>query len=597
MPERKRLLAGVAGAALLVAAILVLRTPSDDAPATEMMPPSPERVMRYSADSVVIPAPGRAPDPPRAVRVTPGPTWQTVAWTGSAPGYEVRWPGGTRLVTEPEVQLDGVAAGTPISVRSVDAFGQHSAAAEVTGASGPGDSSWRSGLTGFTDDFASDGSVRSDLPGSRWHLSGYRGCVDIGERSRGAGLSIELGCGSDVAMLRARSPLRLVGGAGRVAVLTDAAGPGGALTVDLVPGPADRVGAEVTEGAVRAVLDDGGPRVLPGGSAGLVVPRGAGVLHLVEVEVGPSGVVLRQDGRVVASSSSVPAWDEAYVVVGVRGPSGRRARVRLAGAGFTGPAVAVPSVVEVPITVATRRVLGPDEEAPRLGIARRPLATATAARVVATVSVPAGMAPSGMTVQLGPDRVPARPATAVSAGPGAVVTVIADVPARLLGPTGPHSLSPLAVRAPGAGPGAMVLESYLEIEPGAGATFPTEPRRAFFPVVDALPATTVTLGDSAGKPLAGATAAPQGRLVLDVRLDGRAAQWDTGTLAGVIGFEVRLDGRLVAAVPTAVDGPSPGGDYAVALALGGLAQGGHVLETRVLGPGVSSSTMSRFRIR
>ncbi|MFC7616165.1 hypothetical protein ACFQV2_24535 [Actinokineospora soli] len=235
MPDRARLLAGAAGAALLVAAVLVLREPAEPEPGP---PPPPDRVTRYVADSVVVPEPGDPPAPPSDVRASPGPR---VSWRGSAPGYEVRWPGGHRLVTGPEVQLDGVAPGTPVTVRSVDAYGRWSAPVEVL-APGPRPTS---GLTGLHDDFADDSSVRADAPGSLWHLSGYRGCVDIGARSPGrVGLVVDLTCGSDVAVLRSRVPLRLIGGRGRAAVLTDAAGPGGRLTLDLVPGPADRVGAE-----------------------------------------------------------------------------------------------------------------------------------------------------------------------------------------------------------------------------------------------------------------------------------------------------------------------------------------------------------------
>ncbi|MGW5051871.1 hypothetical protein [Actinokineospora sp. NPDC004072] len=594
MPDRARLLAGVGVAALLAGAVVLMRTPSDDTASRVDERPSPAQVVRYAADSVVLPAPDEPPPAPEGVRVTPGPSWQTISWTGSAPGYEVRWPGGARLVTEPEIRLDQMGEGIPVSVRAVSAFGRYSPAVSVAGAAFDPDFPWRSGLTGLFDDFSDDRTFNPAILGSRWHLSGYRGCVDLGKPR--VGLAVELSCGSDIAVLRARAPMRLVGGAGRVAVLTDAAGPGGLLTVDLVPGPADRIGAGAV-GAVRAELGDQA-RVLPGGEPARPPSRGVGVLHLVEVVVAADGVRLLVDGRIAAFSPVAPTWSQAHVLVGLRGPVGRQARVHVAAAGFSGPAVPVPPVVEVPVNVATRQVLDPAAHAPALGIARGPLAAAKAARVVVTVGAPAGIDLARAVVQLGGARLPARLAAPVRPGRGAVATVIADVPSELLGPGGPDSLSPLAVRAPGAGPGATVLESYLEIEPATAAAFPDQPLRGVGGAQpDALPQTRVVLGDSAGTPLAEPSVRAGSRLVLGITLDGRAAQWDSGSLAGVAGFEVRVDGRLVAAVPTAIDGPAPGGRYTVALALGGMQAGEHVLETKVLGAdGSSSSTLTRFTI-
>lgn len=587
MPVRARLLAGVAGAALVVGAVVALRVPASPPPEA---PPVPDEVTRYAADAVVLPEPGAPPPPPAHLAVVPEPSWQRLSWTGSAPGYEVRWPGGARLVVGQEAQLDRLAPGTPIEVRAVDPYGQVSAPARAVAAE-PVEPPWRAGLTGLYDDFATDATVRADAPGSLWHLSGYRGCVEIGAPGR-AGLPVDLGCGSDVAVLRSRVPLRLVDGAGRAVVLTDASAGGGTLTVELAPGPADRFGGEPV--GVRAVLRGSIARVEPGGGEVRLPPRGVGVLHAVEVEVGPSGVALKIDGRVVARSSHVPAWDSAYLLVGVEGPRGKRARVHIAGAGFSGPPARVAPVVEVPVNVATRQVLPLSARAPALGISRRPLATAAAARVVVTVTAPDGAA--GMTVQLGPDRLPTRLASPTKPGPGAVATLIADIPTRLLGPTGPDTLTPLVVRGPTTG--ASVVESYLEVEPSPDAVFPPAPvRPPYVPVLDSLPTCTVLLGDSAGAPLANPTVPRDSRMVVHVELDGWAAQWDSGYLMGVLGFELRLDGLLLAAVPTAVDTPAAGGRYAVALALGGVEPGEHVLETEVVGVGGRTSTLTRFRIR
>ncbi|WP_091447679.1 hypothetical protein [Actinokineospora iranica] len=597
----------------------------------------------FAADNIVLPEPGAAvPDTPRDLIAVPAVGRLRLSWADGVPGgvpargaagYEVRWEGGgqpaaTRLVTSPDTQLDGLVDGQEyrIEVRSVDPFGRRSAPATARQAPGRRDSAWRNGLTGLFDEFRDDTSLRADVPGSLWHLSGYRGCVDLGSRGVAeTGLPVDLGCGADEAVLRARQPVRLLepevdnGELARFAVLTDAAGPGGRLTLDLVPGPADRVGAArgaatagpdqtLPAGTVRAVVDDAGARVNFGADLDPTPPapaaappprRGAGVLHLFELRVTVAGVTVSQDGRVVAAAAVAPRWREASALVGVRGPDGRRSRVHLAAAGFSGAPAAVPPVVEVPVNVATRQVLTPEAPAPASGISRRPLTDAQAARVVVTMATSAGMDAARAVVQLGARRLPARlaaPGPPVAAG--SAVTVVADVPPTLLGTLGPDSLSPFVVRVPGAGDGAQVQESYLEIvasaAPGPPAT--TQPARTGRqrPDTPALPTAAVELGDSAGKPLTTATVAAQGRLVVTVALDGAAPQWDTGGLEGVQGFQLWLDGRIVAGLPTS---GAPAGRYALPMSLTSLASGQHTLELRVFGVhGAKASVLARFTV-
>ncbi|HVK19888.1 MAG TPA: fibronectin type III domain-containing protein [Actinokineospora sp.] len=590
---------------------------------------------KYAADTVLLPEPGRVPDQPRDVRLDPAPGRLRVSWPAQrVAGYEVRWAEGdqwrTRLVVTPDVQLEGLVDGTEyqVEVRAVDAFGQRSGPALTKATPGRGDTSWRAGLTGLLDDFRDDATVLADVPGSLWHLSGYRGCVDIGERGPGeVGLPIDLGCGADEAVLRARQPVRLVdnsdGVLARFVALTDAAGPGGRLTLDLVPGPADRIGAvrsaphpgvdpTLPEGAIRVIVDDAGARVNTGAGldsltaveqVGLVPPRGAGALHLFEVRVTTRGVFVQQDGVTIAVSGALPRWREASALVGVRGPEGRRARIHLAAAGFSGPSAPVPQIIEVPVNVATRQVQTPDAPAPDFGMNRRPLTGALAARIVVTMTTSGGMDAGAATIQLG-DRV--LPAAPVVPGPppvpaGAAVTVIAEVPPDLLGSQGPATLSPFVVRAPGAGTGAVVQESYLELIPAptSGPQTTTQPRRTDRgrPGQAALPVATVDLGDATGQPLTTPTVAPEGRLVVTVGLEGAAAQWDTGSVGGVQGIQLWLDGRLIAGLPTSIGGPSPGGGYPFPMGLSGLTAGRHVLEVRVIGvDGSQSSTLESFSV-
>ncbi|MBC6451174.1 fibronectin type III domain-containing protein [Actinokineospora xionganensis] len=571
---------------------------------------------RFADDRVLLPEPGKPPAAPHDVSSAPAPGRLRVSWAdGGAPGYEVRWEGGgaparSKLVAAPDTQLDGLVDGADyrIEVRAVDGFGRRSEPAFAEGRPGRGDVGWRDGLTGLLDEFRDDASVRADVPGSLWHLSGYRGCVDLGARSPGeVGLPIDLGCGADEAVLRARQPMRLAesgdGMLGRFVVLTDAAGPGGRLTLDLVPGPADRVGAvrstphagedpTLPAGAIRVLVDDAGVRVNTG--AGLdqrtvtaqvsptVPARGGGVLHLFEVRVTTSGVFVLQDGRTVGVSGAVPRWSEASALIGMRGPQGLRARVHVAAAGFSGPPAAVPSVVERSVNLATRQVLAPDAPAPALGVSRRLLADALSARIVVTMTVSGLMDASAATIQLGGDVLPAPPAVP---GPprsaGSSVTVIAEVPQALLGVDG-EALSPFVVRAPGAEPDAVVQESYLELSlaapPPADAT-----RGASRATRDALPIVSIELGDSGGVPMPAPTVSPQGRLVVTVRLAGERSQWDTGAVAGVQGFQLWADGRMLAGLPTSDGGPSPGGTYTIPLSLNGFTPGRHVLEVRVIG--------------
>ncbi len=622
VPTRKRVLTWLGVVALVATAVVTLRVTEDSHNSDTDSDDRPRRVVveRYAADNVVLPAPSRRPAPPERLAVSTEDGALRVSWADgladgapprNAAGYDVRWreDGGqwrTRLVATPDVRLDGLRNGRRyrVEVRTVDAFGQRSAPTAATGKPARPRTPWRAALTGLYDDFA-----HPERYAERWHLAGYRGCVDV-VAERGDGLPIELGCGADVAVLRARQPMTLTapnadGELGRVAVRTDTAGAGGELTISFVPGPADRIGTEsraderfpernpaLPGGTVQVGIDDDGvhvatapdvPTVPTGQFEVTTAPaRGPGVAHLFEVAVTTSGIRVYQDGRAVAVAGVRPSWTSASVLFGFRGPERRRSRVHVTAAGFSGPAVPAPPVVEVPVVAGTQRVLDPTERAPELGIARTPLRTATAARLVATISVADGMDPRAVVAQFGATRVPARPVVAAPATvAGAAVTVVADVPAALLGPAGADSITPLVLRAPGATRQVRLVETYLEITPAEGtrpapAPLKPAPRR----VDDMLPTVAAVLCNSAGEPLNSSVVPNRGQVVLQVDLAGATNQWETGSIAGVQGFQVWLDGHLIAAVPTRSDGPGLGGRHAMSIATAGLASGGHVLEVR-----------------
>lgn len=628
MAKRSRLLAWLAGVVLLVGAVIVLRTPDPGGP--DPAEPAPVIVERFAADLVVLPSAGSPPAQPERIVVAADSEQLRLYWaeglTGGEPlpgvvGFEVRWERvdrkgepGVRLVAAPDVQLDGLANGQRyrVQVRSVDGYGQRSSPTEVTGVPDHAAKPWLMGLTGLYDDFSDPSTISPDSPDARWHVSGYRGCVGLGAgRVDGRGLPIDLGCGADMAVLRARSPLRLRptpgGELGRVAVRTDAAGPGGELTVDLVPGKADRVGVGVmrasrTEevdpalpgGTIRVSISDGGTQVSTAPNASAARPtvevhpaprRGPGVTHLFEVVLTTSGVRVYQDGLAVASRGVLPTWQEASVLLGVRGPDGRRSRVHVSSAGFSGSQTPPAGVIEAPANLATQRILAPTEQEPGIGFARTPLTTAKTARVVATLAVNPELDPTQVVVQLGAQRVPAKPVVAVPpTAQGAALTVVADVPSSLLGPNGPPTITPFVLRAPGSNTTATVLETYLEITPAPNWQRPTPPAATpENPTPDAMPVVLPELGNAAGDPLSNRTVPQHGQLVLTVRLDAAAAQWDTGTVADVQGIQVRLDGALIAGVPTNADGPGVGGIYALPIALGGLDKGPHTIEVRQYG--------------
>jgi hypothetical protein len=622
VPQRNRLLAWLAGIVLVAGAVVVLRTTEEKAPTGEDQSP-PVRVDRFAADFVVLPAAGRPPAPPERVVVTPDAGQLRLSWAdglvgGAAPagvaGYELRWGiegerMTSRLVAAPDVQLNGLTDGRRyrVEVRGIDAFGQRSRPAEVIGVPGGSDRPELAGMTGMADDFT---AAEID---SRWHVSGYRGCVGLGAgRVDGRGLPIDLGCGADMAVLRARGTMRLTpprgadGELGRVAVSTDAAGPGGELTVDLVPGRADRVGVGVrrasrTEetdpalpgGTIRVSVADVGvqvsaaPDVTARGPTREVHPaprRGPGVVHRFEVALTTSGVRVYQDGLAVAARDVVPTWHDASVLLGFRGPDGRRSRVHVATAGFTGAPQRPAGVVEVPVNAGTQQVLRPADQEPGIGIARTPLRSARSARLVATMAVTPELDPGRVVVQLGRLRVPARPTVAVPpAETGAALTVVADVPRALLGPNGPDAIAPFVVRAPGASVAVSLLETYLEITPKPGWMPPATPVPRVQKLPEALPGVQAVLGNAAGKPLTTTTVPRRGQVVLSVTLEPAYAQWDTGAVGGVRGLQVRLDGSLVAGVPTAADGPGVGGRYALSIAVGGLDVGPHTIEVREYG--------------
>ncbi|MFD5825768.1 hypothetical protein [Lentzea sp. NPDC060358] len=447
--------------------------------------------------------------------------------TGAA-GYEVDG----RLVATPEI----AGSGRP-QVRAVDAFGRRSS--PVRAEERAGDDSWRRAFAGGLDEFDDPFLER------RYHLSARRGCVN--PLSGSGRLVLDMPCGNDAAVLRSRALLRLrqADELGRVAVVTDAAGPHGELVVDLVPGTPDRTGPVPPAEAVRVVVND----------SVLLGTRGAGVLHRFEVVLTRTGVRVLQDGAQIATSPVVPSWREASVLVGVTPPPGYPGRVEIDAIGLSTPVQAPADVTETQVVAGTLRVLEPEEEAPGIGTARAPLRGASSARLRATVRIGDGGDLNGLVAQLGTARVPMRPVVGGwSTAENGELTVVGDVPAELLAQDGPDALTPFVLRMPGASQ-AQVLESYFEV-PGrspvrAGNVVPEPP-----PVLPVMTAELIRVTPN--------------EATLAITLDASAAR----SVAPVAGFEVYVDSGHAATLP--IPG-GVGGRHELVLSL----KGSHNVEVRL----------------
>jgi hypothetical protein len=516
-----------------------------------------------------------------------------LAWADGLPGgravagaaaFEVRWRDQLRLVAEPAAQLDGLAdEDYDIEVRSIDPFGRRSAPVRVSGRplnSAPA-------LPGYTDEFDSTDSIHSEVAGSRWHVSAYRGCVDLagGTAAKIGQLGIQLACGADDVVMRSRSALQ-IGPDARVTVVTDAAGPRSELNIEFVPGPADRIGSRTTgtpalpAGAIHVSISDSGVEVVTGSSVprGGTAPvavrparRGSEVLHRFDVSLTPEGIRVYQDSVLVGGADVLAPWPSATVLVGMAGPKGRQSTIYVDAIALSSVVPADPPVVEFEASMGTQRVLRPAENAPGIGVARWALVGATSARLKATVTLGAGTDPLALSLQIGDRLLPLVPATP---GPPAVagtdVTLVADLPPDVLVGEEPSSLSPLVIRGPGS---AAVLQSYLEIVPGpASPPFTRRRDPQLKPLGPRLPTTGVKFLDASGREL-GKTV--PGSFKAEITLEA------TGAVAPVRGFEVFVEDRLIASVPTDLDGPAAGGKYVLAVALPDQLPGEQTLDVRV----------------
>ncbi|OLR91443.1 hypothetical protein [Actinokineospora bangkokensis] len=606
---RKRLLVLTTAAAGLTAAVLVLRTPESAAPPPAGLPAPQTSVAQFAAEGVVLPTPGQRPPTPTGIQATPGPNRATLRWSPApnATGYEVTRDSTTFLVASPVVQLNALTSDAQVQVRAVDAFGQRSEPATTTVT--PQAQQPRTGT--FHDTF--DQQV---LPDPRnWRVVGSSDC---GRATRGEGtdsqrLIVSGQCGRDTVVLRSRTPLRLnPNGSGAITVDTDHPARGGALTIDLVPGPADLVGSPTSErGEPGRALDDpalppGTIRVRVSGNpsqtevqvstapgmprTGAAIPTSApntpeiGVTVRWQVTLAPDGLRVLRDGSVVAAADVVPAWREATPLIGFSGNPSVYAgvdAVLLDGAPTAPPALVPPPVVNA------ERTAGDVANGVPASTAGTGRAQGAGGQLRLTL-VPQSADPDEYQVEVAGRRYPTRPAVAGQPhARGVAYPVVADLPAAALrldqaGRLGVRVVGPVrpgvaATRVETAGVELVPDPAAAGEAVAAGREVPLPAARA------ALPKPVARFLDAAGERLPDEAPVPRGRLVLEITTDGRAGQAVAGTLAGVAGLEVRLDGELVAGIPTTADGPGTGGAWRVALPTSGLATGKHSVEVKLVG--------------
>ncbi|MFD5828570.1 hypothetical protein [Lentzea sp. NPDC060358] len=552
----KRVAFAVAGLALVVGVVLLRDTggAGSDLPTA---PPPPTKLKPFVAEQVLVPGPQGRPATPGNVVARGGHHRVTLTWSGDAPAYEVRWGDRTKLVTRPGTQLNGLENGREqqVEIRAVDAFGQYSQPARTSATPNADNAPYS-----FVDRF--DGSDEPDL--QRWRLSKRTDCAratsgDADDHDR---LVISSSCGTRAVTLRSRTPFVRGDNESRFVIETDAPGSGGKLVLDLVPGPVSVQGDPVPPNAVRATVstDVAGNSLVelaPNGTATKAVPAALpGVSVRWEVVLTSNGVRLERDGDVVATSPFVPQWREATALIGVAALAGDRVRAGVDLVGYRAAQADAPPASPTPQV----RVDGP------ASIDARPIAGVTAGQLRIAL-IPAQESPALAAVKINGVDTPLRPAVEGTPWkPGAEYPAVADLPREAF-------TDALRVELPTT---ERIQVTHTDVElTGARSPLHREPGT---PLVDARPALADPVPevlDASGQPIENGAAFTRGRVVLEVRV----AALDPA-VAGLAGFEVRIDGTHVATVPTTADGPAGAGRWRISLNTGSMSAGAHAIEVK-----------------
>jgi hypothetical protein len=551
----KRVAFAVAGLALVVG-VIVLRNTDGGNSTLPTAPPPPTKLKPYVGEQVLVPGPQGRPATPANVVARGGHHKIQLNWSGDAPGYEVRWGDRSKLVTRPGTQLNGLEneREQQIEIRAVDSFGQRSQPARARATPRADTSPYT-----FVDRF--DGSDEPDL--QRWRLAKRTDCARAtsGDEEDHNRLVISSSCGTRAVTLRARTPFVRSDDDSRIVIETDAPSTGGKLLLDLVPGPVSVQGDPVLPGAIRATIstDVSGNSVVelvPDGTAARPIPPAVpGVTVRWEVVLTPKGTQVTRDGEIVATSPFVPQWREATALVGVAALAGDRIRAGIDLIGYrtarsdAPPAVPTPQVrIDSPVS-STYPI--PDVTAGQLRIALIP---SRESPPVTAVKI------NGVEVSLRP-AVPGTPWK-----PGAEYPAIADLPKEAF----TDNLNVQLVTQ------ERIQVTHTDVE----LTGPKSPpqHQSGTPLVDARPVLADPVPevlDASGQPIENGAAFNRGRVVLEVRINALDS-----AVAGLAGFEVRLDGNHIATVPTTADGPGAAGRWRISLNTAAMSSGAHAIEVK-----------------
>ncbi|MFB9906340.1 fibronectin type III domain-containing protein [Allokutzneria oryzae] len=633
--ERRRLAILLGAVVVLVGAVAVLRATGDgpDPVRQGSRGTEPRHLERFSTSGVILPNPSGPPAPVSVLSVESGPRQLLVRWGSSladgvepagAAGYEVRWGKGrelehTRLVSRSLVQLGGLENGAEyrVEVRSVDSFGQRSAAVGGTGRPEPYvlREPWS-----YVEEFDDARTIAEN-----WRLSqrGSCGTALPGEGEDAGRLVITGNCGSEPAVLRPRTPFRLAqtpqanGELGRAVVETDGSGTAQQFTIDLVPGPVDLVLGNVkeVEGSTRPTAAQEDQSLPPGtvrlratsfshsGAAQLLVPPGTprssavidprsvpaalppmpiSVRQRWEVVVYTDRVEVLRDKQPVAAANIVVGWREATMLLGFTGRGTGQTRSAVDLVGFLGAPTTTPPAVTPPR-------LNWSQGSPSASVERpagaRQLTEFSGGQLRLGLLSRGTVRLDKLTVRVGGLRLPVRmavPGTEII--PGAGFPVVVDLPKEALAVVGEQNTLNVVVENDGP---LEIVQAGIEVvpEPGARVAPPTPPpsrpvTRRNKPVV-AEP--RAELLDAAAKPLTPGKTLTRGRVVLEVELDGPVAQIVAGELAPLAGLEVLVDNERVARLPTTAQGPGVAGRWRFGLSTGELPFGPHTIEVRAIG--------------
>ncbi|MGW6443494.1 hypothetical protein [Lentzea sp. NPDC055074] len=550
----KRVVLVVAGLALVAGVIVLRDTGGSDLPTA---PPPPTKLKAFAAEQLLVPGPTSRPATPTDVVARAGHHKIRLNWTGDAPAYEVRWGDEVRLVTRPGTQLNGLEneREQKIEVRAVDSFGQRSQPASTKATPRADNAPYT-----FVDRF--DAPAEPDQ--QRWRLSKRSDCARAtsGDEDDHDRLVISSSCGTRAVTLRSRTPFVRGDDESRLVVETDAPGTGGKLLLDLVPGPVSVQGEPAPPNTVRATIstDNSGNSIVeltPNGTAVKPLPAALpGVTVRWEVVLTPAGVQVVRDGDVVATSPFLPQWREATALIGVAALAGDRIRAGVDLIGYRTAKADAPSTGPTPQV----RVDG------TASASSHPLADVTAGQLRIAM-IPSRESEPITAVKVNGIQVPLRPAVEGEPWkPGAEYPAVADLPREAF----TDNLNVQLVTQ------ERVQITHTDVEL-TGPQAVTQ-RETATPLVDAKPTLADPIPevlDASGQPIENGAAFNRGRVVLEVRVNALDA-----AVAGLAGFEIRLDGTHVATVPTTADGPAAAGRWRISLNTAALTAGPHAIEVK-----------------